>query len=244
MNNVEAKFILKGYRPNGADANDATFGAALSQAGQDPALRAWFAQEQAFDAAVVAKLGEVPVPAGLREAILAGGRVSDTPRRGWWQHPALLAVAASIAVVLATTMALWPKQAAARNGLVDLAVDDTLYNKAHGGHGAEAGALQSMLVESSTHIGDSLPIDFAALRKAGCRTLDFEGRPVLEVCFKRNGSWFHCYIAQRHDFPALAAAVAPVLADEDGASVATWADTSHLFVMVTKAGHSSLEKLL
>ena len=24
MNNAEAKFILQGYRPNGADANDAT----------------------------------------------------------------------------------------------------------------------------------------------------------------------------------------------------------------------------
>ena len=34
MNNVEAKFILQGYRPNGADAADATFAAALEQARQ------------------------------------------------------------------------------------------------------------------------------------------------------------------------------------------------------------------
>jgi hypothetical protein len=246
MNNVEAKFILQGYRPNGADATDETFVAALEQTKQDPALHEWFAREQAFDAAVSARLGEVPAPAGLREAILAGGRVTatDTVRRGWWQHPALLAVAASIAVVFATTVAFWPKQAAASDELVDFALDDTLYNKAHGGHGVEAGALQALLINPQTKLGDSLPIDFAALRKAGCRTVNLEGRDVLEVCFKRDGTWYHCYIAKRADFPGIAAAAAPALVDRKGAGIASWSDASRLYVVVTKSGHSALEKLL
>ena len=74
MNNEEAKFILQGYRPNGADAGDAAFRAALEQVQRDPALREWFARQQAFDAAVSTKLDAVPAPVGLREAILAGGR--------------------------------------------------------------------------------------------------------------------------------------------------------------------------
>ena len=90
MNNEEAKFILQGYRPNGADAGDAAFRAALEQVQRDPALGEWFARQQAFDAAVSAKLDAVPAPVGLREAILAGGRVttSDRTQTSWWRSPA------------------------------------------------------------------------------------------------------------------------------------------------------------
>ena len=246
MNNVEAKFILQGYRPNGADAADAMFGAALEQARHDPALHDWFAREQAFDAAISAKLSQIPAPAGLREAILAGGRVTaaEAPRRSWWQHPAMMAVAASIALIFALTAALWPKPAEANVPLLNFALTDARHSETHGGHGKEAGMLQTLLAEPTTRMGGSLPVDFAALRSAGCRTLGFEGHDVLEVCFKRNGVWFHCYIAQRGDFPALAAAATPTLVDQDGVSMASWADAAHLFVVVSKQGHAELEKLL
>jgi len=246
MNNVEAKFILQGYRPNGSDAADAMFGPALEQARHDPALHDWFAREQAFDAAISAKFSQIQAPAGLREAILAGGRVTaaEAPRRNWWQYPVMLAAAASIAVIFALTMALWPRQAAANAPLLNFALVDALHSETHGGHGKEAGALQTLLAEPTTRLGGSLPLDFAALQKAGCRAVGFEGHEVLEVCFKRNGVWFHCYIAQREDFPALAAAATPTLVDRNGISLASWADAAHLFVVVSKKGHSELEKLL
>src|SRR5206468_40161 len=94
MNNTEAKFILNAYRPNGRDATDATFAAALQQAKADPALGAWFAREQSHGAAVAAKLRAIVPPAGLREAILAGGRVSGenpsaspSTQRSFWNRP-------------------------------------------------------------------------------------------------------------------------------------------------------------
>jgi hypothetical protein len=87
-------------------------------------------------------------------------------------------------------------------------------------------------------------VDFATLRKTGCRTINLEGRDVLEVCFKRNGTWFHCYIARRSDFPALVASARPVLAERNGTGVAAWADAAHLYVLVTPGGHAAMEKLL
>ena len=245
MNNVEAKFILQGYRPNGADTGDAIFIAALEQARLDPGLGQWFAQAQAFDAAISAKLGQVQAPAGLRETILAGGRVTipgATRQRGWRQ-PALV-VAASVAVLIAVGVAFWPKQAAANSALGDFALTDAMHGETHGGHGEEAAALQAALSRPTTRLGDNLPVNFAALRKAGCRTVSFQGHEVLEVCFKRDGAWFHCYIAQRADFPALAAAVSPVLVDRDGACLAAWGDTALLYVVVSKTGQAALEKLL
>jgi hypothetical protein len=246
MNNEEAKFILQGYRPNGSDTGDATFCAALEQARQDPALGEWFARARTFDTAISAKLHEVAAPAGLREAILAGGRVTvpDRSPRPWWRSPAGLAAAASIALLGAVGLALWPKPAADGATLQQFALADTRHHYTHGGHGANTAALQAELNSPMTRLGHELPVDFEALRTAGCRAIGFEGHEVLEVCFKRDGAWFHCYIARRADFPALVAAVTPVLEDDHHAATATWADATHLFVVVSEAGRSSLEKLL
>ena len=246
MNNVEAKFILQGYRPSGADAGDATFAATLEQTRTDPALQVWFAREQAFDRAVSTKLDQIQAPAGLREAILAGGRVtsSDTTQRSWWQQPVFMAAAASVAVLFALGLALWPRSAAANPGLTEFALTDAMHSDTHGGHGADTESLQAILGAPTTRLSGGLPVDFAALRKAGCRTVSFEEHPVLEVCFKRDGAWFHCYIAQRADFPALVAALTPVLNEKNGASIASWADASHLFVLVSKTGRAPLQRLL
>jgi len=246
MNNAEAKFILQGYRPNGADATDPTFAAALEQARRDPALREWFAREQNFDRALSARLAEVRPPAGLREAILAGARVTvpDRAQRAWWRQPAVYAVAASVAVVLSLGLAWWSAPAGADTALTEFALADAANSATHGGHGAETGALQARLGQAETHLGQGLPVDFAGLREAGCRTVSFQGRDVLEVCFKRDGAWFHCYIARRSDFPALALTSAPALVSRGGAAIASWADAALVYVVVSKTGRDALQRLL
>jgi hypothetical protein len=243
MNNEEAKFILQGYRPDGTDAGDEAFRAALDQVRHDPALRDWFAREQAFDAAISAKLKAMPAPVGLREAILAGGRVSSATatESRWWRSPAALAAAASIAVILGGALALWPKQAVAGTGLAEYVMADTLHDENHmGGKGTES--LEAMLSDPTNHLSRGLPVSFDALRKAGCRTVTYQGRDVLEVCFNRKGVWFHAYIGRRSDFPAVASA--PGFMDKDGLSVASWADQAHVYLVATKAGRPALEQLL
>ena len=243
MNNDEAKFILQGYRPNGADADDDAFRAALVQVRVDPALREWFARQQAFDSAISAKLQAVAPPAGLREAILAGGRVSGAPTgsRRWWQQPMFYAAAASIAVVFAATVAFWPRQAAASTGLADYVLADAAADQNHmGGHGTDA--LVAMLGDSSRGLRAGLPISFEALRAGGCRTVTYEGREVLEVCFNRDGVWFHAYIGKRADFPAVASS--PAFAEKGGLTVASWADQAHVYLVAGKVGRVALERLL
>lgn len=246
MNTQQAKFILQGYRPNGADAGDATFAEALEQAKHDMVLRDWFAKEQAFDAAISAKLGQVQAPAGLRESILAGARltVADTTQRSWWRHPVWMAAAAGVAALLSVSVALWPKPALAGTPLVNFTLTDATHTELHGGHGAEAGALTTFLSQPTTRLGQAMPVEFASLRTTGCRTLSFEGHDLLEVCFQRNGTWFHCYIMQRADFPSLAMPSAVALFERNGLGAAAWADTSRLYVVVSEKGRTALEKLL
>lgn len=250
MNNEEAKSILQGYRSNGADANDPIFAEALAQVKKDPELSKWFAAQQAFDRAMSAEFEAVPVPADLLQKIVRAkeGRAPERSRVVWWRQPlgAGLAVAASIAVFISLAVAFWPKPKllAANSKLADFAISDAQHPKTHGGKGEEAAELNRMLKLPTTRLGDPLPANFDTLRNTGCRTLNVEGRDVLEVCFKRNGAGLHCYIARQQDFPNLTAPQQPVVVDKPDASVATWSDGSNLYIVVTKPDRAALEKLL
>lgn len=241
MNNEEAKFILQGYRSNGADAGDATFCAALEQAKSDPGLAAWFAQQQAFDAAVSAKLRQITPPADLRAAILAGGKVTAQPVRRWWQQPVWMGAAAGIALLLSAGLALWPNRAEA---LGDFVVADARLSPIHGGHGHESNELQAAFNHPDMRLGQKLPIRFANLIETGCRTVNCRGHEVLELCFNRNGVWFHAYVVRKTDFPGMVASSTPKITDHGTSSVATWTDDQHVILVVSNTGRKDLEALL
>ena len=78
MDREQAKFILQSFRPDGADASDADFAAALQLAAQDRALGEWLADERAADAAFAAALDEIEIPELLRQRILAVMSGADT----------------------------------------------------------------------------------------------------------------------------------------------------------------------
>lgn len=243
MNNQEAKFILNAYRPGGRDAADPAFAEALQQAERDPVLGAWFARERTHDAAVAAKLAQVTPPAGLREAILAGARVSGAKRAGWRQ-PAWLAMAAAAAIMVGA-VAFWPKRADAKNDPVArLALVDALEGEKHGGHGAAVQSLVADLHNPATRLSEALPVNFTQLRSTGCRTLNVEGKSVLEVCFERNGTWFHCYIAKCDDFPQLRKSAEPMFAASGQVNAVAWADGTHHFVVAGVASREAVARLL
>ena len=249
----EAKSILHGYRPTGADANDPIFHEALALARHDPALGQWFAQQQAFDAAMMSGYDAVPAPAGLRDGILAAVTAAATPapdatHQSWWRRRSSigLAAAASIAVLFSVGLALRPKPKlpASQSPLADFVVQDAQHPKTHGGHGEETAELNRTLKLPTTKLGQPLKLDFATLHDTGCRTLNVEGRNVLEVCFKRNGVGLHCYIARLNDFPTLTAPAKPEIAEKPEACIASWSDATNLYLVVTAPDRAALEKLL
>lgn len=246
----EAKSILHGYRPDGADADDPLFADALEMVRRDPALGEWFARQQAFDADMTADYEAVSAPAGLRDSILAAAASAErnTAYRSWWRRRLIIraAMAASIALLLTLALTLRPKPKlpAAHSALADFVIEDAQHPKTHGGHGDEAAELNRTLKLPTTKLGAPLPLDYETLHKTGCRTVHVEGRDVLEVCFKRNGVGLHCYIARQQDFPTLTAPAKPEITDKTIASVASWSDTTNLYLVVTAPDHAALEKLL
>src|SRR6267142_3905569 len=105
MDNEQAKLILQAYRPGGEDADDPFFSEALEQARVDPEMAKWFAEQRAFDEAMRKALQKRIPPVGLRDSILLAKRISTLPfhqgGRPVWRRPGVMALAASIVVLLA-----------------------------------------------------------------------------------------------------------------------------------------------
>jgi hypothetical protein len=71
MDKEQARFILRSFRPDGADAGDQDFAEALRLALENRELGEWLASERAFDASFAKALGSVDLPENLREDIMA-----------------------------------------------------------------------------------------------------------------------------------------------------------------------------
>lgn len=257
MSNDEAKFVLSAYRPGGRDANDPAMAQALAQAKNDPALGAWWARQQAHDAAVSAKLRAVVPPAGLREAILAGARVSGndvaisgsqsgrmSAKRAWWSQPVWLAAAAVFAVLV--SLAAWRMAPVRGETFEEFAVNFVDAGFMLQKRGADVTALKTWLGEQRGPLPEALPAKFADLRALGCRTLSYRGQNVSLMCFERDGKEFHVFVARLDTSERAAEGTVPRLFEgvKNGYVAATWADSKNRYVVVSDASLTALKGVL
>jgi hypothetical protein len=98
MDKEQARFILRSFRPDGADVNDKDFAEALALAMENRDLGEWLADERAFDAAFARALSSVKLPETLREDILGclAGERGDFPQAEDSRDAALIGALASI----------------------------------------------------------------------------------------------------------------------------------------------------
>ncbi len=98
MDKEQARFILRSFRPDGADVNDSDFAEALALAMRDRELGEWLADERAMDAAFANALAAVRIPETLREDILGclAGERADFPQAGDSRDAAMIGALASI----------------------------------------------------------------------------------------------------------------------------------------------------
>lgn len=241
MNPDQAKFILSAYRANGRDADDPAFAEALKLADTEPHLKQWFGQQQAFDAAFGEKLATVAPPAGLRESILAGVKVSS--RKVWWRQPRLLAIAAAIAILAALSPLVW--WAAAPVGgktLPEYAMNYASRPFMLMEHSKDMPKLKAWLVSNDAPLPHSLPSELAQLESLGCKTVIYQGKKVSLVCFDKDGKEYHLFVARRADFPDLANSLAMQSRGSWGS--ASWGDSEMQYVLVSVAGPDAVRKLV
>jgi len=243
MNHHEAKFLLRARRPGGADAKDPVFAEALAETEKDPTLRAWLESEAAFDRTMTAKLREIQPPPGLRDAILAGSRASQRQPL-WWKKPAWLAVAASIAIILTLSLHFRASgsstQAFAGYALQDLAVNSA----EHANHRPEVASLAARFTNTSLPLPGNIKVNADELQRLGCRMLKFAGHDVFEICFKRDGHWYHLYAANVKDFSRGSGDANALLTTKGRISSTAWKDGNFAYALVTDAGADALRRLI
>lgn len=245
MNDQDAKFVLGAYRSNGKDADDPAFAETLAKAGRDPELQAWLERQGRFDQAVTAKLQSVVPPAGLRDAILASGRAGQ-PRSNWWKSAIMLGAAAAIVVLGILSYSVLPMLGRpAVSDLIGFAISDLA--NAHDDHEdfpPSLASLQGQLASAKLPLTTTLSIDLAELRSKRCRVLRVGRREVFEVCFNRDGIWYHVYVAKRSDF-APGKLDSRALITTNGAYVATaWADAKNIYTLVAEGAPAILQGVL
>lgn len=247
MNKQEAKFILGAYRPNGLDAGDATFSEALVLAEKDPELRAWFSAQSRFDSAIAGKLKEVAPPPGLREAILAGGRVSAGRAKSAWRTTTLWLAAAAVIALVASVAVKFRSGAKGPSGieLAAFALDDVAnHDKQHIGSPPGSEAVVAQLTNVHVPLMRGLEVNLDALRNEHCRIVRVDGKEVFELCFKREGSWYHVYIGHRRDFAPGSIDPRAVMTVQGQFAATAWADAEHVYALVTRGGPEALQRLI
>ncbi len=238
----EARLLFSAYRPNGQDADDPTFAAAIEAAKNDPALAAWLAEQEAFDRAVAAHLRAVEVPGDLRARILAGAKVSR--RRTWWARPRTWALAAALAV-FAGIAALWPGKA---DGLADwqkhgLAVLGEViaarepFDLPH----PDAAALTAWLSDHAV----ARPAALDGKPPIGCKTIAWDGHKMSLVCFDLGGGVaVHFFTTDRTGLAHLPPD-GPAHFAKDGAwTVAMWNEGGKTLMLATDKGEEPLRRVL
>lgn len=245
----EAKFILRARRPGDRDAGDPAFADALKAAEADAALNAWHGREERRDAALAAKLGEIAPPPGLREAILAGARASDTRSSGHviaWRYPVWLAVAAAVAILMSVVVRQTSAPALSVERLAAVALEDL--ENAHANHigvpGRQA-ALKARLASVALPLREGVGqvLDIAELQRSRCRSVSIAGREVFEICFQREGVWFHLY-ATAGGTGSVKSELREVVTASGGMTVAAWRDAKHTYALITHAGRDALRRVL
>lgn len=258
MDKQRCRFLLRAYRSNGADATDPSISEALKYARNDPELAAWFAREQAIDRALVEKLREFETPARLREDILHGLELSSQRRRGP-RFAILSGLTGLAAAAAAGVYFLIPSEATPQpnsfNSVVASAYDNSREIIGLNYFSASVADLREWLSEQSAPVPGDLPPPLCSLKTIGCSNFDLHGVAASLISFRAHGlvadvdghsidRAMNLYTVEQQSCSGGSAHGDPIIFARDDQSIATWRDSSRLYVLVVKAPQDRLEKFL
>jgi hypothetical protein len=243
MNEQEVRLILQAYRP-GADPDDPEVAAALQEAARNPELARWFAEEQAFDRAIAAHLGNVPAPFGLKTRILAQLGPPAAPHR--WSWAVKLAGVAALLFLLTQVVSLF-RPAIPEAQVSNYAREMVSFVRPGGALDMESqdlGQIKEWLSKKEASPG-FVPPRLAALQPLGCRLLSFRGQTVTLICFKRdNDRLAHLFVVDRAALPEMKSGAPPVFAGVGDWMTASWVENDRVYMIALQGDRGALQHYL
>jgi hypothetical protein len=184
MTRNEAREILLLYRPGSRDTEDPAIRAALDLARSDPELAKWLEEYSAEQEAMRRKFREIPVPAGLKDRLLAERKLIRPPQ--WWWRPAAISAAAAIVLLLgvwavfregpAPDRFVHFQERMAGTALRDYSMDVET---------ADMRQLREFIAEGGAPADYEVPERLQKLQLTGGGVLKWRSNPVGMVCFDR-----------------------------------------------------------
>ena len=243
MNNQEARLILQAYRPGGEDASDPLFVEALEQARRDPELQKWFAEQDALETRLKARLETaIPVPVGLKSELLALRKISRVP---WWFQPMKLGAAAAVVVVLGLAVFfLFPHpqtQLASFRGTMARYSAQEHEHVVFESH--DLTAIRQWLQGRGVEINFDLPTALPGRSTQGCRVVDWNRHKAAMLCFVLNGEHMDLFVMDRTSLPDLPDNGLPLYVKTGGLMTATWSKGDKIYLL-TGENKELLKKVL
>jgi hypothetical protein len=244
MNNQEARLILQAYRPGGEDASDPLFAEALEQARRDPELQKWFAEQNAVEARLQARLETaIPVPRGLKSDLLALRKISRPAP--WWFQPMRLAAAAAVVLLLGlAVLFLLPQK---QTQLASFRETMARYSAQKQGHvvfeSHDLAKIQQWLQGRGIETKFDLPTALPGRSTQGCRVVDWNGRRATMICFMLKGEHMDLFVMDRAGLPDLPDTSAPQYAKAGDLMTATWSKGDKIYLL-TGGSKELLQKAL
>ena len=246
MDKQEAKQVLQALRPDDPDMTQPAFAEALALVESDPELKAWWEAQQSFDRKVAAKLQEVPIPADLRDTILAGRKIRQLPQQQ--PHFSLwLAAAAVVALLCIAGNAMWnstygplPRTEYSAAVLPLLNHDAPSLAMTSPDHGK----IMAWLKAQNAPMG-KLPSGMTTLPTVGCQKFVVHGHTVSLICFAMAaGGIAHLFIVDQRALSDPPGNNAPEFDQVQGWSTASWSDGRMTYLLATQASSDALKQLL
>jgi hypothetical protein len=103
--------------------------------------------------------------------------------------------------------------------------------------------VQARLVEFPAPLRSTLELDPRELQRQRCRSVRFGGHEVFEICFQREGVWYHVY-AMSVEALAPAERGALHLRTDAGLTTAVWSKAGLAYALVARASPEAVRRLL
>jgi hypothetical protein len=253
MDSVQAKEVLRLYRPGTTDAQDPRMAEALQAIQSDPELARWFEEHCAVYIAIRTKLKQIEIPPDLKRNILLEN-LGRSPRIiSLWRHPAVWAAAAAFAALAAGTWLLFLKPAP-QIGFEKF--EEWRVSEVQRGYKMKpATSLTQINTYLETNHGIVEPTlaakPLGQLPVEGFATTPWQGRRVTMLCFNggktKDGKdkMLYFFVANRADFPGSPAPGAkPQFRRISHLNAASWSSHDKVYILAGPGDDSDLDPYL
>jgi hypothetical protein len=245
----QAKEILELCRP-GVDDNDSHFAEALAQAQRDPELRRWLDERYAFYGAIRDKMKDIPVPAGLRDQILAERKVVRPPVV-WWRSEFAKAVAA-VAVICLSIYAIVAQMSntakRAPNNFAAFRAEMVYFAAARyklDVQSASFDELRQQFVRNGWPSDYSVPMGLTKLSVRGGCLMKWQDHKVSMLCLSTledHGVWL--YVIKHAALPDPPREWPPQVTTEGNMATACWNEDGKTYLLAAEGNETFLRTLL